>query len=102
MIRSGVLRRSATSLLLTIAALVFAQSNGFAQTGFAQTGFAQSKAELARSERLEKLARDAVAKAVEQYGKGGLTPDKIAVTIIDLNDRARPQWASHRGQEMIY
>src|SRR5262249_45482352 len=32
----------------------------------------------------------------------GLTADKIALTIIDLNDREHPAWASHRGQEMIY
>ena len=86
MIRSGVLR--AALLLLTIAPLAFAQS--------------KSKTEFARSERLERLARDAVARAVDQYGKGGLTPDKIAVTIIDMGDRDRPKWASHRGQEMIY
>ena len=86
MIRSGLLR--AALLLLAAAPLAFAQSN--------------SKTELARSERLERLARDAVARAVGQYGKGGLTPEKIAVTIINLSDRDRPEWASHRGQEMIY
>ncbi|HJQ71762.1 MAG TPA: amidohydrolase family protein [Blastocatellia bacterium] len=86
MIRSGVLR--AALLLLIIAPIASAQSS-------TKTGFA-------RSERLEGLARDAVAKAVDKYGKGGLTREKIAVTIIDLGDRARPEWASHRGQEMIY
>ena len=56
----------------------------------------------ARTASLEKLTRDAVAAAVERFGKGGLTADKIALTVIDLNDRDRPAWASHRGQEMIY
>lgn len=56
----------------------------------------------ARSPRLEKLARDVVAAAVEKFGNGGLTPDKLALTIIDLNDREHPAWASHRGQEQTY
>jgi predicted amidohydrolase YtcJ/beta-lactamase class A len=55
----------------------------------------------AESPRLEKLARDVVAAAVERFG-GGLTPDKIALTIVDLSDRQRPARASHRGQEQIY
>ncbi|HYP26027.1 MAG TPA: serine hydrolase [Blastocatellia bacterium] len=56
----------------------------------------------ARSDRLEKLTRDVVSAAVERFGKEGLTADRIALTVIDLNDRERPAWASHRGQEMIY
>lgn len=56
----------------------------------------------AGSERLEKLARSAVAAAVERFGPEGLAADKIALTIIDLNDPAAPSWGSHRGQEMIY
>jgi predicted amidohydrolase YtcJ/beta-lactamase class A len=62
----------------------------------------QSKPAFAQSTRLAKLARDVVAAAVAQFGKGGLTADKIALTVIDLNDRQRPEWASHRGQEQIY
>jgi len=56
----------------------------------------------ARSDRLEKLVKETVSAAVERFGKGGLTADKIALTVIDLNDRDRPARASHRGQEMIY
>ena len=97
MIRSGLFCFRAALLFSAIALLTFAQTKTFAQTGSNQ-----SRPEFIHSDRLEKLARDAVAKAVEQFGKGGLTTDKIAVTIIDLNDRARPQWASHRGQELIY
>lgn len=96
MIRSGLLRFRAALLFLPIALLAFAQAKAFAQTG------SNHPPEFIRSERLEKLSRDAVAKAVEQFGKGGLTSDKIAVTIIDVGDRPRPQWASHRGQELIY
>jgi predicted amidohydrolase YtcJ len=56
----------------------------------------------ARSEALERLTKEAVSAAVERFGKGGLTADKIALTVIDLNDRDRPAWASHRGRELIY
>ncbi|HEX8090830.1 MAG TPA: serine hydrolase, partial [Blastocatellia bacterium] len=62
----------------------------------------QSKAVFAPSTRLAKLARDVIAAAVAKFGKGGLTADKIALTVIDLNDRRHPAWASHRGQEQIY
>jgi predicted amidohydrolase YtcJ/beta-lactamase class A len=62
----------------------------------------QSKPAFAQSARLEKLARDVVAAAVAEFGKGGLTADKIALTVVDLNDREHPAWASHRGQERIY
>ncbi|MEK6408489.1 MAG: amidohydrolase family protein [Acidobacteriota bacterium] len=67
-----------------------------------QTGATGPKLSFAQSSRLEKLTRDAVAAAVEKFGSGGLTADKIALTVIDLNDRERPGWASHRGQEQTY
>ncbi|MFY9557788.1 MAG: amidohydrolase family protein [Blastocatellia bacterium] len=57
---------------------------------------------LAKSVRLEKLTGDVVAAAVAQFGPGGLTADKIALTIVDLNDRDHPAWASRRGQNQIY
>ena len=62
----------------------------------------QSRPAFAQSARLEKLVRDVVAAAVAEFGKGGLSSDKIAMTVIDLNDRNRPAWASHRGQEPTY
>ena len=55
-----------------------------------------------QTNRLEKLIRDVVAAVVREYGKGGLSADKIAITIVDLNDREHPQWASHRGKEQVY
>ncbi|HEX8185703.1 MAG TPA: amidohydrolase family protein, partial [Blastocatellia bacterium] len=62
----------------------------------------QSRPAFAQSARLEKLVRDVVAAAVAEFGKGGLSSDKIAMTVIDLNDRNRPAWARHRGQEPTY
>ncbi len=76
-----------------IAALLFIQITASGQTS--RPGFEQSS-------RLEKLARDTVAATVEKFGKGGLTADKLALTIIDLNDPKHVTWASHRGQEQIY
>jgi predicted amidohydrolase YtcJ len=56
----------------------------------------------AHSDRLEKLARDVVAAAVDKFGAGGLTNEKLAITIIDLNDRSNPARASYRGQAGTY
>jgi hypothetical protein len=60
-----------------------------------------SKPMFARSDRLEKLVRDITAATAEKFGPG-LTAEKIAMTVILMNDRERPVAASHRGQEMIY
>ncbi|MEK6299549.1 MAG: amidohydrolase family protein [Acidobacteriota bacterium] len=68
----------------------------------AQTTSSEPRPNFVQSQRLEGLARDVVAAAVEKFGKGGLTADKLAITIIDLNDRKHPAWASYRGQEPIY
>ena len=67
-----------------------------------QTRSAAPAPSFAQSSRLEKLATDVTAAAVEKFGPGGLTAGKIALTIIDLSDRERPVWASHRGQEPAY
>lgn len=62
----------------------------------------QTQAPFATSKRLENLVRSTVAASVARFGEKGLSADKIALTVIDLNERARPALASHRGQEMIY
>ncbi|HKX00359.1 MAG TPA: amidohydrolase family protein [Bryobacteraceae bacterium] len=54
------------------------------------------------SPRLDKLASDTVSAAVNRFAKGGLTKDKIAITIIDLADRGRPVWGNYRGGEAAY
>ena len=69
---------------------------------FAQTPSAGSRPSFAQSSRLEKLTRDVISAAIEKFRGGGLTADKIALVIIDLNDREHPAAASHRGQEQIY
>jgi len=74
----------------------------FNDQSLAQTVAGESGSHFAKSPRLEKLVHDVIAAAVEKFGGGGLTADKIALTIIDLNDREHPFWASHRGQEQTY
>ena len=56
----------------------------------------------AQSQRLQKLTSDVASAAVEKFGAGGLTADKIAISLIDLNDREHPTTSSYRGQEQIY
>ena len=68
----------------------------------AQTRSRQADSTFPRSERLEKLIRDIVAAAADKFGAGGLSADKIAITLIDLHDRTHPVSASHRGQEQTY
>jgi predicted amidohydrolase YtcJ/beta-lactamase class A len=85
------------TLAVLLAALTLAQPHRSEPTAAAQT-----RPTFTSSERLAGTVRDVVQAAVERYGKGGLTADKIAVTLIDLHDRSRPQWASHRGQEPTY
>jgi beta-lactamase class A len=56
----------------------------------------------APSERLQALVGNVVNATIERFGKGGLTADKIRVTLIDLHNHEHPAWASHRGQESTY
>jgi predicted amidohydrolase YtcJ/beta-lactamase class A len=68
----------------------------------AQTTSGGSRPSFAQSSRLEKLTGDVISAAVEKFRGGGLTADKIALTIIDLKDREHPAAASYRGKEQIY
>jgi Beta-lactamase enzyme family len=80
-----------------LAALMFIH-----QPASPQSAAPQTRPPFAPSERLAGLVNSVVNATVERFGKGGLTADKIAITLIDLNDRERPAWASHRGQEPTY
>jgi predicted amidohydrolase YtcJ/beta-lactamase class A len=48
------------------------------------------------------LVDSCAAAAAARFGKGGLAPDKIAVTVADVTDRAHPSWASYRGNAGTY
>ncbi|MBZ5591001.1 MAG: class A beta-lactamase-related serine hydrolase [Acidobacteriia bacterium] len=64
--------------------------------------FAAGQPVFRNADRLDKLVRDVAASAVDRFGKGGLTADKISITIIDLADPKNPVRASYRGQEPTY
>ncbi len=51
---------------------------------------------------LNKLAETTVRQAIRQFGAGGLSDDRIALTVIDLNDRQHPAWGGYRGDEAFY
>jgi beta-lactamase class A len=69
---------------------------------FCTHGLAAEPPRFQPSEHLDKLARQIVTAATERFGKGGLTSDKIALTIIALADRYKPAWANYRGEEPAY
>ncbi|HTG17342.1 MAG TPA: amidohydrolase family protein, partial [Blastocatellia bacterium] len=73
-----------------------------APVAVAQTQSSAPRPTFAQSQRLQELTRQVVTAAAEQFGKGGLTADKIALTVIDLNDREHLTTSSHRGQEQTY
>src|SRR5262245_42669332 len=54
------------------------------------------------SDRLQKLVNDTATAAFDRFSKGGLAPDKLAITLIDLTDAASPASASYRGEEPAY
>ena len=108
-----LLRTSSRTLLAAASGALFAGLYAaFFTTSFPAAGLggqvaaapsAQSqKPRFAQSERLDKLVRDVSRAALDRFGKGGLAPDKLAVTLIDLTDRANPAWASYRGQDPAY
>ena len=51
---------------------------------------------------LTRLADDSVHRAIAQFSRGGLTEDRIALTIIDMNDRRSPAWGSYHGDAPFY
>lgn len=87
--------RCTLAALLAVLALIRADAA-------AQSPAPQARPPFAPSPQLQQLVGNVVNAAVERFGKGGLTADKIAITLIDLNDREHPAWASHRGQEPTY
>ncbi|MFI5174616.1 MAG: amidohydrolase family protein [Terriglobia bacterium] len=93
--------RSTPSRIL-MAALFFALLPTLG-TRFAKgSSSAPAKSVFAGSENLQTLTGETIAQAVDHFGSTGLTADKIAMTLIDLNDRDHPVWANHRGDEPIY
>lgn len=70
------------------------------QPASAQTN--QSPLEFHSSPRLQKIVEGAVQSTLKQFAPQHLQSNELAVTLVDLNDRAQPAWASYRGNEQIY
>jgi beta-lactamase class A len=54
------------------------------------------------SPRLQSILDKAVASALEQFTDKDLKPGQFAVTLVDLQDPAKPLHASYRGDQQIY
>lgn len=69
---------------------------------FAALAAAAQKPVFRTSAQLDKFVRETAGTAVEHFGKGGLSADKIAITVIDLTDRNSPVRGSYRGDAPAY
>jgi len=70
------------------------------QPAIAQTN--QSQLEFPSSPRLRTIVDNAVATVLKQFAPQNLKSNELAVTLVDLDDTARPVWASYRGNEQVY
>jgi len=55
-----------------------------------------------RSLRLQALVSRAAEETITRFSGQGLKPEELAVTVVDLTEPARPDWASYRGDVAIY
>ena len=70
------------------------------QPATAQTNHAPL--EFQSSPRLQKIVDAAAESTLKQFAPQNLKSNELAVTLVDLNDIARPVWASYRGNERTY
>lgn len=54
------------------------------------------------SPRLHGIVANAAQGTLTQFAPSRLQSDQLAVTLVDLNDPAQPEWASCRGNERFY
>lgn len=62
----------------------------------------QNQLEFRRSPRLQAIVDKAVQGAVGQFLTQQLQSNQLAITLVDVREPARPEWASWRGDERIY
>src|SRR5262245_56425403 len=82
-------------LLLIGLILSVAVQPATAQTNQAPLGFQSSP-------RLQKIVDNGVEITLKQFAPQNLKSNELAITLVDLNDAARPAWASYRGNERTY
>ena len=81
---------SAIALLVVI----ISNMNTFAQT--------RSTLEFKPSSRLQHLVEDVSAEMLEKFAAKKLETNQIAITVVDLRDADKPEWASFRGDVQVY
>jgi predicted amidohydrolase YtcJ/beta-lactamase class A len=93
--------RSLAALALVVSTTL-APARGLTPGAPGTTSPAPKWAEIAADPAMERALEAARDAAVAAFADANLTADKIAMTVIDITDRARPRRASLRGGERIY
>lgn len=57
---------------------------------------------LLRSSRLQAVVDAATARTFADFAAKDLKTNQLAITLVDLTDSAKPEWAGHRGDVEIY
>lgn len=58
--------------------------------------------EFRASPRLQAIVAEATHSALQQFAPQRLQSNELAITLVDLRETARPEWASYRGAERFY
>lgn len=58
--------------------------------------------EFRASPRLQAIVAEATQSALQQFAPQRLQSNELAITLVDLRETARPEWASYRGAERFY
>ena len=85
--------------LLVVVSLVAVQTNAAEPNAAAGSGAVPN---LAHSAELQAVVDGAVKQALDKFADKKLTPNQIAVTLVDMRDPQKPARGSYRGDEQIY
>ncbi len=81
-------------------------SAGFGQNGAKKVEIVKPKSyqapKMTASPALKGIVDGAVAEAMEKFSSRGLKASDFAVTVIDLRDETKFNWAEYRGEDKIY
>jgi beta-lactamase class A len=78
---------------------------GLLACGLVQNADAQTNSrplEFQASARLQKIVDAAAQVALKQFAALNLQSNQLSITLVDLGNPVRPEWASCRGQERVY
>ncbi|MFO1511479.1 MAG: serine hydrolase [Verrucomicrobiota bacterium] len=74
--------------------------SGHMQDAMSQTN--QRPLEFRPSPRLQKIVDNAAQGALKEFAPLKLESNQLAITLVDLHEPTRPEWASYRGHERTY